>query len=1026
MAVAKNPELEIRVVYNTKFAQQELKKVTKKIEAQAKVHEQKLEQISKSGGTKLKSSKVKTHKTIETSTIVHKTRMQSIHAAGNSKVLASQKSFEAASIASNRAYVAGMTGGMVAMIGGLKTMAIAFIAMKALSFISNIREQTDELYKTAKALDLNVNKLRAYKLAWSEAGVESKTTTKILSKVQELLQKAELGDASAIRFLTESGIDPFNDSLETTIEKLQDSGNASLIFAGKNLLAFNKITAAGADVNQRLHEMGEDGLLFTNESGEAFQNLNDKMAEFEEKIVVFLTNIMGNEDFIKGLESLLEGFTEIFETLTEGEDTLSLVDVAMKMFAFSMKQLVVVIKAFLIPLKLAFELLAGIVTLDFKRGFKALVTALGDTVENTIKLVKNTGEFYGLIEEGKPKVEDATTTLEALKDETILYNTVLVSISEKHGIITRSLEGMESAIGKSIDTTISLKATTLNTMMALSLNLAELDKGTKAYENIIEQLKILGKTYARLEKGYSESKASLEEQHVLRMKAASLRRQEIIDITALRDALKKGTKAWEDYNDQLPKEKAEVLDFAGNEAKKIQDLRASILQTTADINDSTDDVYKFFAVRNVATMEASIKNFERQMKVFKDAKSPTITHPTTGVAVPLVAEGPDLTAFKNAAVLLSDYQNKLEELTAKISNWEIVAFSIADKTSDAYLIAIAKTKELAAEVQTLTDSFKPPKGGSLAVKEYLDAVKTLEVMRDKVAMFKVMGEGLDENSNKAIWLAKKIKEVEEAMEDMFSVDSSFSEFYEKWNEVIAKTADFIQDTFELFAGFQDNKIAGYEQELELIQMAADAENKRWANQQETMEKAGFANTAFAVKEQKKHEAILKKKLKAEEEVEAKILEAKSTGWVMDQIAKGTQTLMNTAQAIMAVWAAMPLAAPFLIPLVGAMGAVQLATIASQSNPYKEKKAMGGWIQGQGFGDSVGTMLTPGEFVVNRTSARENAQALEDINSGAAREGGKSLTIAINIDGNLISSEDWVKEELIPQIQTALDEGHELN
>lgn len=84
-------------------------------------------------------------------------------------------------------------------------------------------------------------------------------------------------------------------------------------------------------------------------------------------------------------------------------------------------------------------------------------------------------------------------------------------------------------------------------------------------------------------------------------------------------------------------------------------------------------------------------------------------------------------------------------------------------------------------------------------------------------------------------------------------------------------------------------------------------------------------------------------------------------------------------------------------LIGALGAVEVATIDAQ------KFARGGIVQGVGNQDTVPAMLTPGELILNQAQ-QENLAG----NNG----------ITINIGGNIIGEESFVRDTLIPEIEKA--------
>ena len=71
------------------------------------------------------------------------------------------------------------------------------------------------------------------------------------------------------------------------------------------------------------------------------------------------------------------------------------------------------------------------------------------------------------------------------------------------------------------------------------------------------------------------------------------------------------------------------------------------------------------------------------------------------------------------------------------------------------------------------------------------------------------------------------------------------------------------------------------------------------------------------------------------------------------------------------------------------------------------------------------MLTPGEYVVNRTAARENAELLEMINTGRQTNVGNTVVTNVSINGNLVSNSEWVEQDLIPTINKAISKGYEL-
>ena len=108
--------------------------------------------------------------------------------------------------------------------------------------------------------------------------------------------------------------------------------------------------------------------------------------------------------------------------------------------------------------------------------------------------------------------------------------------------------------------------------------------------------------------------------------------------------------------------------------------------------------------------------------------------------------------------------------------------------------------------------------------------------------------------------------------------------------------------------------------------------------------------------------------------------------------KLAEAITNTA---LAITEALP--NQFKALMVGALGAVQIATIEAQ------EFARGGIVQGVGNRDTVPAMLTPGELILN--------QSQQDNLAG-------NMGVTINIGGNIIGEESFVRDTLIPEIEKA--------
>ena len=132
--------------------------------------------------------------------------------------------------------------------------------------------------------------------------------------------------------------------------------------------------------------------------------------------------------------------------------------------------------------------------------------------------------------------------------------------------------------------------------------------------------------------------------------------------------------------------------------------------------------------------------------------------------------------------------------------------------------------------------------------------------------------------------------------------------------------------------------------------------------------------------------------------------------------KRAQTVINTAVAIMEVFADSTLKMPGKIAmysLVSALGLAQLKAIDGQKYQY------GGLVGGRRHSQG-GTMIEAerGEYVMSRDATEAiGIENLNRMNTGAG--GGESNTIIIN---NPILGKDMIEDEIVPQIQEALRRG----
>jgi hypothetical protein len=182
------------------------------------------------------------------------------------------------------------------------------------------------------------------------------------------------------------------------------------------------------------------------------------------------------------------------------------------------------------------------------------------------------------------------------------------------------------------------------------------------------------------------------------------------------------------------------------------------------------------------------------------------------------------------------------------------------------------------------------------------------------------------------------------------------------------------------------------------------------------------STAFRLANDKQkriaEEKIRKKAKNEEKKIKAEANEDIKKQFKLQQLLRASETIMNTAQAIMKVTSQTGVFATPWIAAYSALGAAQLATINAQKAPTMK---YGGLVGGQPHSRG-GTMIEAerGEFVMSKSAV--DAVGLETMNKINA--GGSSGDINISFAGNVMSK-DFIEDEAIPQIKEALRRGGDI-
>ena len=256
-------------------------------------------------------------------------------------------------------------------------------------------------------------------------------------------------------------------------------------------------------------------------------------------------------------------------------------------------------------------------------------------------------------------------------------------------------------------------------------------------------------------------------------------------------------------------------------------------------------------------------------------------------------------------------------------------------------------------------------------------------------------------------------------------ETKIGQFITPGEDDITTLAEMLEETGEIWTVYLDKvKVLNEETKSEELQnhieteaekldaskktLAAlsDAEKAKLAKFKKTFDAAvAFADSLDKHKKQLRDnemnaeiQSMLKSKM-TEEQKEAAIANIKEKFRLKEIEAARKMKTVRKAEAIIntAVAATNVLPDLLLAALITAKGLVEVATIEAQ------EFARGGIVQGIGNRDTVPAMLTPGELILN--------QSQQDNLAG-------NMGVTINIGGNIIGEESFVRDTLIPEIERA--------
>ena len=284
-------------------------------------------------------------------------------------------------------------------------------------------------------------------------------------------------------------------------------------------------------------------------------------------------------------------------------------------------------------------------------------------------------------------------------------------------------------------------------------------------------------------------------------------------------------------------------------------------------------------------------------------------------------------------------------------------------------------------------------------------LKLLEIAKEKAA--------IDEEQNKIDERKKTISmsrlneafKLSGVLDGLGTSATSFGEsFKNTYDEVLAQTGDVTEAT----------KVAWNEVGTQVAGMAIEAFSEYAQAEMDIAKKQG-QERLNALKESARFDKMSARQKKvAEKQITDETNKEILKQFEIKQNVSRAAVLMDTAQAI-----AEALPNVGLSVLVGAMGAVQLATINSQKPP---KMAQGGLIGGK-LHSQGGTMIEAerGEFVMSRRAVETaGLEAMNRINSGMGSGGSINITFSGNVN-----SDEFIESEAIPKIKEAIRRGADI-
>lgn len=1032
-----NPELIIDIKYDTRNSYFEYSNFVRKTEQQAARHEQELLRISKSGKQKFRQSLDQSNQAIYNSVVELNRKVESLTKLEHQKALSRSRAFYSQQINQVNNWVAGFE----ASLGRLKGLLITYLGAKTFGFINNSINSTlqnlDDIKKEALQLGESFQDIYSIIFQNQLSGVNPESTKRIFNFIRQQLDEA-VSDPKLRAKLKRLGVD-LNFSVLQAYEALKkyvrETGDAS-VFGAKLAGEFRKI----ADITNEDLQKSKDLLRkigIDNKDIEYIEKYNDAVETFYATVQLVIGKIFAQSS------------DKISSTINSISEKIANIDLE-KIAEF-------------------FEFLVDS-TLTIAHNLRS-ISQLGVTLDRTSSLFSSISNIkFALDVKGEivPTIEFLEGAIRRLED----YRKQLGELGELGGSADLLIDDEIGRFEKNIELLNKLKKIGQKNDLVLSDELRKVAEFVEKIKTSFTQLpnslkagssqivsqfgkigSVLGKIFEGAYSGASKFFSSI-------ISGASKFVKYFSALTGIGKAFSSILKflgkisGWitlifmiYDFFDALFTYFERTESWLGRIWGFVKALGYSITKLIADIIDGLAYLLSFgLATLNLGKKVRELFGLEEEPKITSEpiGITPKSNNNNSGGGGGSVIEDDERTkALKTQLSELAKlkqetikYINTLEKLKKQYIDQPVVLAEInrqlveqreilADLNKDAYKMKPDfKGYDLPAN---LLDTDISSRAKQIELKIFSDdsilgGIKKVETeiaaLRDKLSVLERFKELFDSGSDAAKIISNEIKNIKSQLDSLENSESEGTNLLEKLQKELIP---LLSEGFNLINTLIDANLDRLNNELDVMQRRIDLETEYWNTVLENLDLAGAKNTAYYVKQESEKKKALEKLNRDELSLKAKV-------WDAEKSARISGAIMTAAQASLSAWTIIPPNPPLSIALTSLIAgtlATQLASINAQQNPYMLKRNSGGWIYGSGYTDSVPALLTPGEFVVNRQAAKENALLLERLNSGNNIQPANNVVINLNIDGNLIAEDSWVENSLIPKINKAILKGYQL-